>query len=250
MREPSSVIHDSDSESDLTPYKKKLKRIERHGGPRLVKQYKACEALRSKIRRDSMSPEQRQHYNEKARIRNKKYREKLQQEGKIKKKKTRNEKARIKEYNKIKKRESRERKSDKERKRLRLAALEESMQCPADNEAQESKSDPEASESDPEANKSDSSVERIYQVVQDLLKDVTPKKKAKLSKKGICTPKTAEKQTISSEIVDSMVEEAERLKPRRSKRALTRRRSLLHTLSGMSAEEVLTQVFYLYIVIM
>ena len=87
------MLHDSDSESDFSPYKKKLKRMERRGGPRVVKQYKACEALRSKIRRDSMSPEQRQQYNEKARIRNEKHREKLQQEGKIKKKKTRNERA-------------------------------------------------------------------------------------------------------------------------------------------------------------
>ena len=94
----------------------------------------------------------------------------------------------------------------------------------------------------------DSDAESNLNETPTVTSDTPPnQKKAKLAKQGVCTPKTAEEQAISSEIVVSMVEEADKLKSRQ-KRASERNRRLLHTLSVLSAkdvDEVLAQVFYL-----
>lgn len=208
--------YEENTDEETTPYKKQLKKMQDLGGDKMVKEFKRNEALRSHLYRMSMSDEQRRQYNEKARIRQIRYRNHLKEKGLTRRPRTRVENDRLREYNRMKKRESRSRKSDQQRQQ---EAWENRHRLLSPGPAPEPSTSQLAAADNKDSSSSDEddmqSTNTIYLNIQKMLQKLTPNKKKELAEKGICTLNSAKHISVKTAVVDEMVQESETLKKKK-----------------------------------
>jgi hypothetical protein len=213
------TTEENEENEELTAYNKKIKKMRQEGGEARVNLFKRNEAYRSYLYRTNMTDAEREAYNEKAKFRQRAYRQRQKDKGIYRKPRTRKELEEIRVYNRQKKRESRRRKSDRQRQEERFLAHQNLLHGPPTSSDHDDMSD----END-NLEQDGQDADTIYQKIQGMLKDLTPKRKQMLAKKGICTPNSASTEQMKSQVVDGMVQESESLKKKRDSSSLVKRR--------------------------